>query len=238
MSGASSPDRLGQQHQAQRPQAGGQALVGQGRRAAGQQHHPPALRRRARRPARAAPSLTGTPRAGEHVGRPQHQGAAALQGQAAPLARRRERDLLARPAAAVAGGGLGDRAHRRVLRARRSPRASARSARRASSPRPSTGSRPLDPDPVLGERAGLVEAERVDRRQALDRVEALGERADARQPHRGDGEGQAREQHEPLGHQGHEGRDDGPGHLAEVGRRARQQRREQEQRRGAPSRRP
>ena len=51
---------------------------------------------------------------------------------------------------------------------------------------------------ALGERAGLVEADQVDRGERLDRVQLLDERAPARHPRSRDREGEARQQDQPL----------------------------------------
>ena len=210
------PDRLlaqplDQQGDADRREPAGQVLARQRLRGAGQQHHPAALARVA---------LDGVAQrvgqdhagAGEHVGGAEHQRARAVELHGAPLARGRERHL-GGDGPRLGGEALGDRLAGAVARAR---------ARRQR-PQQLAGlvllvaRRRLDalePDAVVGERAGLVEAARVHARQALDRVQALGERAQPPQPHGRDGEGQARQQHQALGHQRHQG---GDGRVDRVG---------------------
>ena len=67
------------------------------------------------------------------------------------------------------------------------------------------GDERLHLDARVRQRAGLVDADRVDRRERLDRVQLLRERAAARHAHRRDGVREAREQDQPL----RDERDDG-----------------------------
>jgi hypothetical protein len=78
----------------------------------------------------------------------------------------------------------------------------------------------LDPEqaqPPVGQRAGLVDADRVDRGEALGRAHLLHQRVLARQPHGGDGEGDAHQQHQALGDQRHQARGRGLRRLDQVG---------------------
>ena len=61
-----------------------------------------------------------------------------------------------------------------------------------------------DPQRRLGQRAGLVDAQRVDGGERLDRVELLRERAAPRHAHRRRRVGEADEQHQPLGNERHD----------------------------------
>ena len=146
------------------------------------------------------------PGLGEHVGRPEHVAAgrsAAVQGDAAPLPLRGERHLGDHPLAARRGS------------ARRSSPGS------GCAPRPSAAKRPsascatagcalvghLDRDQVegaVGERSGLVDADRVHGGQRLGRGHLLDEGVHPRQADGRDGEGDAHQQHQALGDQRHE----------------------------------
>ena len=72
-------------------------------------------------------------------------------------------------------------------------------ARSSSSSTPSAGSSPTSRSRDLGQRARLVEAERVDGGQRLDRVQLLHQRAAARQPQSRHAVGQRGEQDQALG---------------------------------------
>ena len=150
----------------------------------------------------------------QHVRRAQHQ-PAVLAADAAPLPTRRERHLLqrGRGRARQAGGdgvqggvaGLGagrvaghERAHV-VLRG---------AAQRGNA---------VQHQVAVGERAGLVQADGVDVGQRLDRVHVLHEHALARQPHGADREGEAHQQHQPLGDHGDDAGGGGRDGLAEGG---------------------
>ena len=118
----------------------------------------------------------------------------------APAAARRERHGRAR---LLGDGGavVGDRA--RASRSgsassRRSVRARARARPRRRRRR---GRDRLDLEAGVRQRAGLVDADRVDRRERLDRVQLLRERAAARHAHRRDGVREAREQDQALGNE-------------------------------------
>ena len=91
------------------------------------------------------------------------------------------------------------------------------------------------PQGLLGERAGLVEADHVGRGERLDGVELLAEGAAARHPQRRDRVGQPDQQHEALGddrdHAGH-----GRRHRLAERRVLLDQRPAEQQRRAAPSR--
>ena len=65
----------------------------------------------------------------------------------------------------------------------------------------------VEDDVALGERARLVEADDVDPGQPLDRGQLLHQHPAASQRHRGDAEGQAREQDQALGHHAHDAGD-------------------------------
>ena len=146
--------------------------------------------------------------------RPHHPAALVLEGGAAPLAGRRERHgarpgpagrrVRTRPPGRPAWrSGGGRRPGRRARTAARSPVWPPRRSRwRAKR------------DRAVGEGAGLVEAHDVDPGQALDRGQLLDEHLAAGQAQRGDEEGDAGEQHEPLGDHAHQrghGADDGVG---------------------------
>ena len=66
----------------------------------------------------------------------------------------------------------------------------------------------LEADDAFGERAGLVEADDVDAREPFDGRELLNQHPPARERERGDREGEAREQDEPLGYRGDDAGDD------------------------------
>ena len=150
----------------------------------------------------------------QDVRRAEHQAAAAVEGRPAPLAGRGEGHL----GAELLGLGRGrveDRLHRGVARAdagRQGPEALAQLIVVVP-----VGRHHLDhPQAVVGERPGLVDAHRVHRGQALDGVELLRQRAQSGQPHGGDGEGQAGQEHQALGHDRHQRGDGGARGLVEV----------------------
>ena len=182
VSRASGAQLLGEHHDAHRPQAAraaGRPGAGSssGDVAGGERQHAPAglgLLARARRRA-ARPSV-------EVLGRPQHVGAAA-HADAAPAPARGERhaplDRLGlaaarRPAIASSVEVLpGELAAKRPSEDRELPLVDA------------LGGHQLDhAEGLLGERAGLVEADHVGGRERLDGVELLAQRAAPRHPHR------------------------------------------------------
>ena len=63
---------------------------------------------------------------------------------------------------------------------------------------------PGQPQLPRGQGAGLVDADRVDRGEALTGAHLLDQGVASRQPHRGDGEGDAHQQHQALGDQRHQ----------------------------------
>ena len=81
-----------------------------------------------------------------------------------------------------------------------------RASRRRASSTARRGNDLDDPQRGIGERPRLVDADRVDRGQRLDRVELLGEHTAPGHAHRGDRVGEAHEHHEPLGDQAHDAR--------------------------------
>ncbi len=154
---------------------------------------------------------------------------------------RRERHLLL-DLGRVGGVGVRDRLERRVARRRGGRVAAELVGQRVGADEPDDAKR------GLGERAGLVEADDVDRRERLDRVQLLDERAATRHAQRGDGVRQADEQHEPFGDERDDRRDGGrdrgvqrrvtvPERVAEHHRERHHQRHEDEQAAGsAPAR--
>ena len=72
-----------------------------------------------------------------------------------------------------------------------------------------------EPQRRLGQRAGLVDADRVDRRERLDRVQLLRERAGAGHPHRRRRVGDRDEQDQALGDERHHPRDRGLDRVAD-----------------------
>ena len=102
-----------------------------------------------------------------------------------------------------------------VARRRRSPRQSDCGPRRSPRSRPGEcvtrpASSPVaaitecSASAAIGERAGLVEAHRVDVGQRLDRVQILHQHSLAGEAHRGDGERHAGQQDQPLRNEGHD----------------------------------
>ena len=85
------------------------------------------------------------------------------------------------------------------------PRPSPRSGR--GRPPSTPGREAAHPQSRLGQGAGLVETDHVDRRERFDRVELLCERSPARHAQRSDRVGEAREQHEPFRDQRDDRRD-------------------------------
>ena len=168
-----------------------------------------------RRPAAvSSSSLRGQPRRqgqrpglGEDVGRAQHIGGAAgavRERDAAPLPLRGEGHLGADPAG-LAGVALGDRLQRPV----------AVTGAGGEAPQRGRADRRVDPlgelDPgqaqlAGGQGPGLVDADRVDRGQALAGAHLLDQRVASGQPHRRDREGDAHQQHQALGDQRHQAR--------------------------------
>ena len=107
--------------------------------------------------------------------------------------------LAARPSPPAApANALRDRRERGVRVRLGRPRA--RPARPRAAASASRTSTVLDDEPPLGERAGLVDAQHVDAREALDGRQLLHEHPVLRQADDADGEREAREQHEPLRH--------------------------------------
>ena len=171
-------------------------------------------RRRARPRARAATTRCPPPasprpprarRAARRAGaarraRPRTHAPCPVERRAAPLPRADENgdrvgDAPVRRGVRIA---LADRAHRGV---RRRVGGRERGEDAAAASRPSAERlHPLDRQPPLGERAGLVDAQHVDAREPLDGRQLLDEHAPPRQAHHGDRERERREQDEPLGH--------------------------------------
>ena len=131
---------------------------------------------------------------------------------AAPAPPRRGTGRPRRPAPAARGQRRA-RAPRASGSAPRTRRRSGR-ARRASSlgSTPSAGTSSTTRSAAARQRARLVDADRVDRRERLDRVQLLRERAAPRHPQRGRGVGDRDEQDQALGDERHhpgDGRVDG-----------------------------
>ena len=132
---------------------------------------------------------------GEVLGRAQHVRAPAHR-QAAPSPPGGERHALAhglRRSRVGRGDGL-----ERGVAARRARRVAPEQDRQLALVGVVGGDQVDHPQAVLGERAGLVDADRVGRRQRLDRVELLAQRPPPRHPQRRDRIGDPGQQDEPL----------------------------------------
>ncbi len=202
---------LGQHHEPQRPQPRGRRRVRAGGRQRGvadgeRQHAPAGLGLRAgRAPAGGRPGRSAPARPSTYVRPPIDR----------PLQRRRdEKGTLSRTGSGVPGYGRRDRLERRVA-ARRAGGVAAEQHRELALVGAVGGDQLHDPEAVLGEGAGLVDADRVHRRQRLDRVELLAERAAAGHPQRRDRVGDPGQQHQPLGDDRDDRRDGRLDRLAE-----------------------
>ncbi len=145
---------------------------------------------------------------GQDVGRAEDDALAVVELEPAPLPARRERHLDG-DAARLARDGLGDRVGGRVAPAE----VRGEAAEHGPGLVLGAGERDdlVEAEGAVGEGAGLVDADHVDPGQRLDRVQPLDERAAPGHAAGGDGEGDAREQHEALGDE----RDDARGGLGD-----------------------
>ncbi len=141
----------------------------------------------------------GKAAAQDKLRRAEHIAAAPRKGRAAPFSGRRERDDLLRLPAGRFSAALAQRGERRAC---------SRGDRREGG---AGGAQLLFRDlgqrdeavglhTALGERARLVEAQHVDARERLNRVQILHERLVTREPQHADGQHDARQEHQPLRH--------------------------------------